>query len=128
MVYKFQGIFNFPLAGWLATMLAGAIVPVWFGLSIGPLLGVSPNHALPPHFLALTMLLPFSVMLLMLPVGTGFQYAPRYLISRARLTALLDFLLERPQLDESSLEPPVEPRGWWARQLAPWQCRERAPQ
>ncbi len=127
LIYKFQGMFQIPLWVWLTAMVVGLIVPVSFGVLAAPVFSGGPNHVLPPHFMLLSMLGPLSTMLFLLPLGMGFQYTPRYIISRARLVALLDVLLEQPALDPAQLPEPSEPRGWWARQFKPWRTRLRAP-
>jgi hypothetical protein len=126
--YKIQHLFRVPLAAWLAATASGAVIPAYLAGSIVRSIGSPAQHGLPPHFLTLMMLMPFSVLLLMLPLAFAFRYAPRYIISRARLVALLDFLSGQPRVDITDEPAPEEPRGWWARQLAPWQCRERAPE
>ena len=129
-LYRFQGIFQLPLWAWLTMLLVGLGLPVAFGLTVAQLISSPQSHTtpgMPSWFFALSMLMPISTMLFVLPLGVGLQYSPRYIISRARLVALLDFLLERPQVDPATLPKPPEPKGWWARQFTPWKCRDKAP-
>lgn len=114
-----QGFFNQPLGLWL-TCTAFGLTGLWF-MFAGILSGIQtfPAWAEP--------LIPFAMLAWGLPVVFGFQYGPRFIIARARLVALLDFLLEEPRAALDCLERPAERRHWLARQTAPWRFRGATP-
>jgi hypothetical protein len=128
-VYRSQFFFSLPAGVWGLCILLGAVpLALMVSLVVSAVLGTAAGHGGPAAWLPMLVpLLPLFTMLLVIPLALGYQLSPRYTISRARLVALLDFLLEQPQLDLAALEPPAEPRGWLARQLAPWSSRERVP-
>jgi hypothetical protein len=72
-------------------------------------------------------------------LAVGFGMAPRYIISQARLVALLDYLSGKvddtpmvlPAVMAQSSQAPVgllaRWADWWRRQQLPWACNLRAP-
>ncbi len=113
----FQRIFKLPLPTW-ATVMVGGALPL-AALVLLPSAPVSQGPLVAAGAIAL--------LLLGVPVALALSLGPQYIISRARLVALLDSLTERPAIDVQRLAPPVEPRWSWLRPLAHWTSFEEAP-
>jgi len=115
--YLFQRVFEVPSKLWrgvvvsgLALLVACRYVPFIAGIT--------------PLALGLGAL---GLLLFALPLGFAFSQAPRYIVSRARLVAVLDCLCEREIIDMAQLTPPVEYRAWVDRATAHWFSSEAAP-